>query len=174
MDRLKVWDPFVRFFHWTLVVAFTANALFIDEESALHEQVGYFVLGLVLMRLVWGLIGPRNARFRSFPPSTRGAMDQLTDIATGRRTGHTGHSPLGALMIYNLLVTVLVISVSGHMITLDAFWGLEWPEDLHEAAVTWAELSVLVHVAGVIFESWRTRVNLPRAMVTGYKSRRVR
>jgi cytochrome b len=53
--------------------------------------------------------------------------------------------------------------------TTDMFWGVEWPEDLHEAAVAWAEISVALHIAAVVFESLRTRVNLPRAMVTGYK-----
>jgi cytochrome b len=53
--------------------------------------------------------------------------------------------------------------------TTDAFWGEEWPEELHEAAVTWVEFSVLAHVLAVIIESVRTKVNLPRAMITGYK-----
>ena len=53
--------------------------------------------------------------------------------------------------------------------TTDMFWGVEWPETVHETAVTWAEISVVLHVAAVVFESLRTRVNLPRAMVTGYK-----
>jgi cytochrome b len=72
-------------------------------------------------------------------------------------------------MIYNLLVTLLVIGLSGYLMTTDMFWGVEWPEELHEAAVAWAEISVVLHIAAVVFESLRTRVNLPRAMVTGYK-----
>jgi cytochrome b len=164
-----VWDPFVRLFHWSLVGAFTANALLNDPEGKAHEVLGYAILALVVLRLVWGVVGTRHARFASFPPSLRGALGHLTDIATGRQHATLGHNPLGALMVYNLLLALLVISVSGHMMTMDAFWGLEWPEDLHEAAVTWAEVSVLAHVAGVIFESRRSGINLARAMVTGYK-----
>ena len=88
---------------------------------------------------------------------------------SGLRRIHVGHTPLGALMIYNLLATLLLIGLSGYLMTTDMFWGTEWTEELHEAAVTWAEISVLLHIAAVVFESVRTRVNLPRAMVTGVK-----
>lgn len=169
MEKIKVWDLFVRTFHWSLAGLFAANALLIDHDSDLHLDVGYAIAALVAARIVWGLAGRGYARFTSFPPSFAGAMEQLTEIATGRRRVHLGHTPLGAWMIYNLLLAILMISLSGWLMTTDAFWGLEWPEHLHEFAVTWAEASVVLHVAAVLFESRRTRVNLPRAMVTGYK-----
>ena len=169
MRKVKVWDPVVRLFHWSLVAAFAANALLVDEESRLHLQIGYFILALVAVRVVWGLIGTRYARFSSFPPSLSGALAQLGDIATGRRRIHAGHTPLGALMIYNLLGTLVLIGLTGWLMTTEMFWGVEWPEELHEALVAWAEISVVLHVAAVILESRRTGVNLPRAMVTGTK-----
>ena len=76
---------------------------------------------------------------------------------------------LGALMIYNIFFSVALICLSGYLMTTDMFWGEEWVEELHEAAVNWVEFSVVLHVAAVLFESLRTKVNLPRAMVTGYK-----
>ena len=169
MQQIKVWDPLVRLFHWSLVAAFAANALFVDDESLLHQWIGYTVVGLVVVRLVWGLVGSPYARFASFPPSIKGAVGQLRDVATGRRHIHLGHTPLGALMIYNLLATLLLVGLSGFLMTTDMFWGTEWTGELHEAAVTWAEISVVLHIAAVVFESVRTRVNLPRAMVTGVK-----
>jgi cytochrome b len=93
----------------------------------------------------------------------------VADIATGRRRVHLGHTPLGALMIYNLLLTLLVITASGYAATTFTFWGVRWVKEVHEAAVTWAEVSVVLHILAVIWESRRTGVNLPRAMVTGYK-----
>lgn len=169
MTRIKVWDPMVRIFHWSLVVAFGTNALVIDDDSKLHEWVGYGVVGLVLLRILWGFVGRGYARFASFPPSFSGARQQLTDIATHRDTAHVGHTPLGALMIYNLLAALLVVGLSGYLMTTDLFWGTEWPEELHELAVTWTEISVVLHILAVIFESRRSGVNLPRAMVLGYK-----
>ena len=173
MKKIRVWDPLVRVFHWSLVILFTANAFFVDDESKLHDAIGYAVVALVLMRILWGFLGSRYARFSSFPPSLSGATGQLTEIATGRKRIHVGHTPLGALMIYNLLATMLLIGLSGYLMTTDAFWGLKWPEVLHEACVTWAEISVVLHILAVIYESARTKVNLPRAMVTGYKEFRV-
>ncbi len=169
MEHVKVWDPLVRVFHWSVVALFAANALFVDDESKAHLWVGYTLVALVAVRLAWGFAGPRYARFTSFPPSVAGAVGQLSEIATGRRHAHAGHSPLGALMIYNLLATLLVIGLSGYLMTTDAYWGAEWPEELHEAAVTWAEISVVIHILAVFVETRRLRVNLFRAMVTGYK-----
>ncbi|MCA0919753.1 cytochrome b/b6 domain-containing protein [Pseudooceanicola nanhaiensis] len=166
---LRVWDPLVRMFHWSLVVLFAANALITDPEKDLHHLIGYVVVGLVAVRLVWGLIGTRHARFRDFPPSISAAFGQLADIARGRRKVHVGHTPLGALMIYNLLATMLLIGLTGWMMTTNAYWGMKWVEELHEFFVTWAEVSIVAHIAAVIWESRRTGVNLPRAMVTGVK-----
>ncbi len=169
MQRIKVWDLFVRLFHWSLVIGFTLNALIVDDDGKLHQWIGYAVVGLVAARILWGLVGSRYARFASFPPSLRESVGQMREMVGGIRHVHVGHTPLGALMIYNLLAAMLVIGFSGHLMTTDMFWGVEWPEELHEAAVAWAEVSVVLHIAAVVFESWRTSVNLPRAMVTGCK-----
>lgn len=169
MKRVQVWDPLVRIFHWSLALAFGANALVIDDDSTLHEWVGYVVLGLVLLRILWGFAGVGYARFASFPPSLSGASEQLVDIATQRARIHIGHTPLGALMIYNLLAALLLVCLSGHLMTTDMFWGVEWPEIVHEVSVTWTEVSVVLHILAVIYESRRTGVNLPRAMIRGYK-----
>lgn len=167
--KLKVWDPFIRAFHWSVVILFAANALIVDDDGSLHQWIGYAILALVAARLVWGLVGSHYARFASFPPDPQRALGQLTDIATGRTPLHVGHTPLGALMIYNLLLTLTGICISGWLMTTDAFWGVEWPGILHEASVTWAEISALLHIGAVLLESLRTGINLPRAMVTGYK-----
>ena len=170
MTRIKVWDPVVRLFHWSLVGAFVANAFFTDAERLLHRQVGYVVVGLISLRVVWGLVGSKYARFASFPPNPAAALGQVADMATGRKRLHIGHTPLGALMIYNLLLSMVVIGGSGYMMTLNAYFGIQWVKELHELAVTWAEVSVVAHIAAVLWESRRTGVNLPLAMVTGTKT----
>ncbi|SDJ22019.1 cytochrome b/b6 domain-containing protein [Lutimaribacter saemankumensis] len=169
MVTKKVWDPLIRVFHWTLVGGFVLNALIIDEDSKLHEQIGWVIVALLSARLVWGLIGSRHARFSDFLPSFSGAIGQLRDMATGRVRHHLGHSPLGAWMIWNLLVGIAAISLTGWMMTTATFWGVDWVEELHEVLVVWVGLSAGVHVVAVIVESCRTGVNLPRAMVTGSK-----
>jgi cytochrome b len=65
---------------------------------------------------------------------------------------------------------MLAIGATGYMMTTNAYWGVEWVKELHEVLVTWAEISVVAHIAAVIWESLRTGVNLPRAMVSGVKT----
>ena len=169
MEKRRVWDPLVRMFHWSLVAGFAANAVFTNPDGRLHERIGYAILGLLMVRVFWGFVGTEHARFADFPPSAGAAVGQVKDMVSGRRRLHAGHSPLGALMIYNLLLSLLAIILSGWMLTTDRWFGMEWVQSLHEALVTWAEISVLAHIAAVVFETRRLRVNLPKSMVTGYK-----
>jgi cytochrome b len=170
MTKTKVWDPFVRIFHWSLVGLFAANALFLNAESKLHRQVGYTIAALVALRIIWGFAGKGYARFSTFPPNVAGSIGQMTDLVTGRNKIHIGHTPLGALMIYNLILTIVLIATTGYMMTTDAYFGIDWVQRVHVTAVTWAEISVVLHVAAVIFESARSKVNLPLAMLTGTKT----
>jgi cytochrome b len=169
MRDIRVWDPFVRIFHWLTAAMFAANAVVTDPEGRLHYFLGLTIAGLLVLRLAWGFVGTRHARFADFPPSPGAAMTQLGDMATGRRHAHAGHSPLGAFMIYNLLLTLVVICLSGWMMTTLAFFGIGWVEELHEAAVTWAEISVAAHIVAVLVESRRLGINLPLSMISGRK-----
>ena len=167
--RTRVWDPLVRVFHWALVTGFFLNAFITDPEKDLHEWIGYTILGLVTVRILWGFIGSRHARFADFPPSPVASIKQLGEMFSKPKTIHVGHTPLGALMIYNLLLTMLAIGVTGWMQTTNMWFGIEWVEETHEALATWAEICVVLHIAAVLFESRRTGVNLPKAMITGFK-----
>jgi Cytochrome b len=169
MRRYRVWDPALRVFHWSLVTLFATNALLLDPESHAHRWVGYAVAALIGLRILWGLIGPARARFAEFLPTPFAVAEQIADIRANRRRTHLGHTPLGALMILNLLLTILGIAVSGYLLTTVAFWGVGWVKELHEALVSWAEISVVAHIAAVLWESRRTGINLARAMVTGEK-----
>lgn len=170
MTNHRIWDPFLRLFHWGLAALFSANALLTDPDGAPHVWIGYAIGGLIALRLVWGVIGPHSARFAAFAPTRATVTAQLTDMASGRKSAHLGHSPLGALMIFNLLIALAGIVLTGHLLTTDAFARAEWIEEAHEILVTWAEISVLLHIGAILWESRRTGINLPRAMVTGVKS----
>jgi cytochrome b len=112
-NEITVWDPVVRIFHWSLVAAFTIAWLTGEEEARLHELAGYVVIGLVLIRVVWGFVGTRYARFRDFvyPPST--VLAYARDMLAGKSKRYLGHNPLGGMMIIALLLSLLATSVSG-------------------------------------------------------------
>lgn len=112
-SRRRHWDPIVRVTHWGVVVAVIANALVLREGSTQHIWVGYGLAGLLGLRLIWGLLGTRAARFSSFPPSPARAVQHLSDIANGVHRPHRSHNPLGALMVYAIWSTLLVVIGSG-------------------------------------------------------------
>jgi len=166
---VAVWDPLVRLIHWSLALTILLNGAITDDESKLHEWVGYVALALVGIRLVWAVCGPKNARFGTFPPSPARAVTYVRAVMTGDRSVHLSHNPLGALMVYNLWLTVIAIGVTGYMMTTIRFFGTEWVEEAHELIFNWLVLSVALHVAGVAFDTWRTGINLVRSMVVGRK-----
>lgn len=166
---VRVWDPLVRLFHWTVVTGVFV-AWFTEDWRSVHKFTGYVVLGAVLVRIVWGFTGTRHARFADFVRGPREVLGYALDVLRGREPRHLGHNPLGGAMVVALLVTLLVVTVSGWMMTLDAFWGEDWVEDLHETAVNLLIFGLVpLHLAGVVFTSLRERVNLVKAMITGVK-----
>ena len=166
---IAVWDPLVRLIHWSLALTILTNGAFTDPEGKLHESVGYIALGLVVTRLLWGLVGSRPARFTAFPPSPMRALRHLGDILRGHRGVHLSHNPLGALMVYNIWGTVLAMAATGIMMGTPRYFGIDWVKELHEALFAWLLTSVALHVAGVVFDTWRTGVPLVRAMLDGKK-----
>jgi cytochrome b len=166
---VAVWDPLVRLIHWSLALMILLNGAITDGESKLHEWVGYAALGLVGLRMIWAIIGPRHARFSAFPPSVPRAIRYARTVLSSDRTVHLSHNPLGALMVYNLWLAVIALGMTGYMMTTIRFFGLGWIEDMHELIFNWLVISVALHVAGVAFDTWRSGVNLVRAMVVARK-----
>lgn len=109
----RSWDPVVKLTHWSIVSAILANALVTEEGSGAHIWVGYTLAAILALRLLWGLIGPAEARFSAFPPSPRRALGHLRDIRTGKKEVHHSHNPLGALMVYAIWSMLGVIIASG-------------------------------------------------------------
>ncbi len=167
-----VWDRFVRVFHWSLVACVAFNLLVQDDGEPLHRWSGYLASGLVLARIVWGFIGSRHARFADFFPTPARLRAHLQALRAGRPEAHEGHNPLGALMMLALLALVLSLGLTGWMQGLDAFWGDEWLEELHEGLAASLQGLVLLHVGAALLMSHLERTDLIRAMITGFKRRR--
>jgi cytochrome b len=113
---VKVWDPFVRFGHWLMVITFFIAYFLEDKILPLHVWCGY-VLGLVVvLRAVWGFVGPRRARFTDFICRPWTAITYFFDLISLRSKRYVGYSPAGGVMIVALLVTMGAVVYSGPMI----------------------------------------------------------
>lgn len=165
---VKVWDPLLRLFHWSLA-ACILGAFLVEEGDTAHQLLGYTALGLVALRLLWGLVGSRHARFSDFVRGPRAVGRYLRERMAGTSRRRLGHNPAGAVMVLVLLAGVAAVGTTGWMQTLDAFWGAEWLEELHEALAYGLLAFIGVHVLAAIVESVHYRENLVAAMVHGRK-----
>jgi cytochrome b len=171
MERasVRVWDPFIRVFHWSLVASIAVAWFTGDGWKALHLWAGYAAASLIALRIVYGFIGPANARFSSFVPRPSTLVGYVRDMIAGREARHLGHNPAGGAMIVALIATLSSLCLTGWLQTTDLFWGDEWLEEVHEALANGLLVLVALHVGGVILASLRHRENLVAAMVTGRK-----
>lgn len=169
---VRVWDRFVRVFHWSLVACVLLNFFVLEEGELPHQVAGYLASGLVAARIVWGFIGSRHARFSSFFPTPSRLRQHLNELRSGRPAFHPGHNPLGALMMLALMAAVLALGATGWLQTTDLFWGDDAMEELHEALANGLMALAGLHAAAALVMGRLERVGLVRAMVTGVKVRR--
>lgn len=182
--RIKVWDGFVRFFHWSLVLLLGAAYLSIQTgRQELHALLGYLITALLVSRIVWGLIGPRYARFADFTYRPAAVIHYLGTLRRGHPDQYLGHNPAGGMMVIALLLILTVTTVSGLAVlaTIEFSGPLVGPlhglddatvyalRHLHGLSVNLIWILIGVHIAGVIGTSLHHRQGLIRAMITGYK-----
>jgi len=165
---VKVWDPLVRLFHWSLAGLFLAN-FFTEEGELVHRRFGYAILVLIAVRFVWGLIGTRHARFSDWMAGPTRVRHYLRERLAGRSRRQLGHNPAAAVMIITLLGGVLLVAFTGWLQTTDAFFGDGWLEALHEALAYGVLGLVVLHVLAAVGESVHYGENLIASMVHGRK-----
>jgi cytochrome b len=167
--RTLVWDAPVRIFHWLLVGSFATAWLTSDGERwmLVHITAGYTMAGLVVFRILWGLVGTRHARFGTFVRGPRAVVTYLMSLLRGRPEHHAGHNPAGAMAILALL-TLTLLTVATGWATYSEIGGDAF-EDAHEVLANTMLAIVAVHVLAVILSSRLHRENLVAAMIHGRK-----
>lgn len=165
---VRVWDPLVRLFHWSLA-ACVFGAFLVEDGDTPHRVLGYIALGLVAFRILWGFVGTRHARFRDWVRGPHAVRTYLRERLSGTSRRRLGHNPAAAVIMLVLLAGVVLVGVTGWMQTLDAFWGAQWLEELH-AVLAWGLLGLIgLHVLAALVESFHYRENLIAAMIHGRK-----
>jgi cytochrome b len=166
---LRVWDILVRLFHWSLVAGMAAAWISSSSRSEAHQWIGLGVAGLVVLRLIWGFVGTRYARFSNFISGPRAVLRYLGSIVRGNEQRHVGHNPAGGAMIVALIVAILLTGLTGWLMTTDAYYGDEVMQFTHSAFAYGVVALIALHLAGVVLASVRHKENLVRAMITGEK-----
>lgn len=202
-ERIVVWDPVVRYGHWALVAAFAVAYLSAEEEATgspdlLHVWCGYAVGIIVALRVIWGFVGPRSARFSDFVYGPLTVLRYFTDLVRGHARRYLGHSPAGGMMVIALLVCLAgtvgtglvaygergkgpLAGVVGGPIAHASAASAQAPEngkaereespldELHGALANITLALVILHVLGVGLASVAHKENLVMAMITGEK-----
>lgn len=191
---VRVWDPIIRIGHWLIVGGFFIAYVLEEDNLVVHVWAGYVVGAVVLIRLLWGFVGPENARFSSFLYKPRQILNYLMDLPRRRSRRYLGHSPAGGAMILVLILGLSTITASGLMVyayeenagpmsvfidsdqAADSSPGHqqfeeseEFWEELHELAANLTLALVLFHVLGVFLASRIHGENLILAMFNGKK-----
>lgn len=108
-----IWDHLVRIGHWTLVIAFFTAYLSGDDLFSIHKWAGYVVAAYVLIRIFWGVVGTRHARFTDFVRGPGAVFGYLRGLMAGKARDYAGHNPAGGAMVVALLFSLLVTTSSG-------------------------------------------------------------
>lgn len=168
--RILVWDVPTRVFHWLQALSFGVAYLtaFSERMRNYHVALGYILLGLIAFRLLWGFVGTRYARFRSFLFNPKQIVAYLLTMVKGKPAHYLGHNPAGSVSVWLLLALGLFIGVTGVLALQDDASDLV--VDLHGIATNVMLGVILLHLIGVLMSSILHRENLVRSMFTGLKS----
>ena len=176
LTSIRVWDLPLRLFHWLLLIC-VAGALISVQLKAMdwHGRFGLAVLGLLVFRIVWGLIGSTHARFWSFAPGPK----SLADYLHGRWHG-LGHNPLGALSVFAILGVLAFQAGSG--LFADDVIAYTGPLRRAVSGDTASQLTswhmrmewviyglIALHLAAIAFHEFIKRERLVKPMITGHK-----
>ena len=169
-NKMLVWDVRTRIFHWTLVLSL-AGALLTQESEKwrlLHVNFGYTMVGLVVFRIIWGVVGTRYARFSNFIKGPLVSLNYIKCLITQKKENYIGHNPAGAVSIILILCLILFIAATGYLAYNDV--GGDWPSKLHEMVSNFLLGVIGIHILGVALSSFMHKENLVKSMWTGLKS----
>lgn len=164
--KLLLWDWVVRSTHWLIAAGVFSNYFLLEHVP--HRWVGYSILGLLGVRLIWGGIAPQSrARLAALCPAPRAILQDLRDLPRREMPAKHGHTPLGSVMIITLWCLLISLGITGWMQGTDRYFGEEWLMDLHHQLADALMLSVALHIAAIVLLGFWKRKSLIRAMLWG-------
>jgi len=184
-DAVFVWPLCTRIIHWMIALSFTTSFItaFFHDLFKWHIAFGFiFGIGLVY-RIIWGIIGPNYATFRTFQLSLKQLKDYFAEKVHNRwRKIHAGHNAasswftlivlfLGSVIVLSGLVLQGTQEASGIFSFLNAhyFHASYSLFYLHQYVSYLLAMWAIIHIVGVLIEQFYHKTHMMFAMVSGYK-----
>ncbi len=169
----RIYDLPTRMFHWlfagSFLTAFTiANT--VDDESTIfawHMLAGLIMVFTVLLRIVWGFVGTKHARFSDFHLNPAALFQYIKGVFTGTNIPRAGHNPASSWAAMLMLLLAIGLGVSGYLMASGA--GGDVLEDAHELCADLFIGIVMLHIAGLVLHNLKHRDQLSKSMISGDK-----
>ena len=172
MKKILIYDLPTRIFHWLFSVLFVVAFLItktIDDDNPLfsyHMLAGLILGWLVVLRIVWGFIGTRYAKFSSFALKPSELLEYFKGILSGDKKKWIGDNPASSWAALVMLGSATFLAFSGILMTSGYKKLLE---DAHEIVANIFLITVLLHIAGIILHSFRHQDAISVTMLNGKK-----
>lgn len=160
-----VWTAFVRVTHWLVAIFVIVN--FFNDTGYWHRVIGYCCLILVLSRTIYGLRLSKAPSSKFYIPTIADIKLHFGEIKAQRFSPHVGHNPLGQWAVYMIWLLIILLALTGWLSRTDAYWGEDWPVDLHAFFSNALQGLVILHLAAVLLMSKLQKKNLIKQMITG-------
>jgi len=164
-----IWPWWVRLSHWLIAIGIFVIwglATFFYETDVIHRNVGYAVLALMVLRIVMGIFTHTVAAKLTWP-HWQAVVSHVDHLKHRQLPAIHGHNPLGQLAVYVMWLLMALLGFTGWLSRTDAYWGEDWPVDLHGYLSNALMGMVVLHLVAVIGMSKLQRKPLVRAMLTG-------
>jgi cytochrome b len=178
-----IWDLPLRLFHWLLVLGILGSWYTSEQQGEmveLHMKLGYFILGLIVFRLVWGFVGTRHSKFSQFFPTPSRFRNYLRSLNDSTKANYPGHNPLGSLMVFVMIILILAQALSGLFINDEIFSSGPYYGTLsadmekvmkfiHHNAFDLLLVAIAVHITAALYYRFIKKHDLITPMITGKK-----
>ncbi len=172
--KSKVYDWPTRLFHWSFAGLFVGTFLIaktIDDESpafSYHMLLGLTLSGTVVLRILWGLIGSKYARFSSFALMPSELFHYFKSLLFGHTARRLGHNPASSWAALIMMTLAIGLGVTGYLMTSGG--DKEAIEEIHELFANAFLVTAISHVAGVLLHTIRHRDGIALSMIHGGKT----
>jgi cytochrome b len=146
-----------------------------------HKRLGFFVIGLILFRFMWGLVGNQHARFLNFVRGPSAVLAYMRDMKNPQTKRYLGHNPMGALSVIAFLLVIGFQAVTGLFadddIMLSGPYAVAVSKEISDLLTKIHKINsnviiglVVLHLGAIGFYFFIKRDNLVKPMITGQKS----